>query len=112
VIEPAADPVSTQATQPLASEHPGATNSVEGEVLVPTQSHRYVPKAFEEKHHFHADPEILSRPEPSASATDDPVSSFSSSASDPSHATDFWDMSADDIYNWTNPNGYLNFELD
>jgi hypothetical protein len=106
------DPVSTQATQPLDSEHPGATNSVEGEVLVSTQPHRYVPKAFEDKHQFHADPEILPRPEPPESAADDPVSSFSSSASDPSHATDFLDLSADDIYNWTNPNGYLNFGLD
>jgi hypothetical protein len=111
-MEPAADPILTRAIQPLASEHPGATNSVEGEVLVPTQPHRYVPKAFEDQHQLHADPEILARPEPLASAVDDAVSSFSSSASDPSHATDSWDLSADDIYNWTNPNGYLDFGLD
>jgi hypothetical protein len=111
-MEPVADPVSTQATQPLASEHPGATNSVEGEVLVPNQPHRYVPKALEDKHQFHADPEILARPEPPASAADDPVSSFSSSASDPSHATDSWDTSADDTWNWTDLNGYLDFRLD
>jgi hypothetical protein len=111
-MEPAADAISTQATQPLASEHPRATNSVEGEVLVPNQPHRYVPKAFEDKHQFHADLEILLRPEPSASAADDPASSFSSSASDPSHATDSWDMSADDFWNVTYLNGYLDFELD
>jgi hypothetical protein len=111
-MEPAADPISTQATQPLASEHPGATNSVEGEVLVPTQPHRYVPKAFEDKHQFHADPEILARPEPSASAVDDPVSSFSSSASDPSHATDFWDLFADDTWSWTDLNRYPDLRPD
>jgi hypothetical protein len=106
-MEPAANPISTQATQPLASEHPGATNSVEGEVLVLTQPHRYVPKAFEDKHQFHADLEIPLGPEPSASAADDPVSSFSSLPSDPSHAPDFWDMSANDTWNWTDLNEHL-----